>query len=102
MVNLLPRFDTFWMGWKERSFAVDPADAGRIFHGGMIHPALLVDGRALGRWEIRRQGRRLVVAVQPFAPLVEGVPARLEAEAQAVGHFLGQAAGLQVGPVELL
>lgn len=91
-IALLPRFDTFWMGWQERSFAIDPACFPHIFHGGMLDPALLVDGWALGRWQAQRQGKRLVVAVEVFEALPEWALSQVEAEAQDVGRFLGETA----------
>ncbi|MFD0801893.1 DNA glycosylase AlkZ-like family protein, partial [Streptomonospora algeriensis] len=55
--------------------------------GGIVHPAVLVDGRAVARWRWGR-GRETVV-VEPFEPLPGGLAAPLEAEVADISRFLG-------------
>jgi hypothetical protein len=96
VARLLPRFDTYLLGYAERDLGVGKAEMKRIYPGGgIIHPVLLVDGRALGTWRLKK-GKTLAVQVEPFAPLgVDLLPA-LEAEAADVGRFLGHEARLLV------
>jgi Winged helix DNA-binding domain len=80
-VRLLPAFDGYLLGHKERSLVLPPEHAHRIqAGGGIIHPTVLVDGVVAGRWDQRR------LTVQPFGPLPE---APLEAELADVRRFLG-------------
>jgi Winged helix DNA-binding domain len=80
-VRLLPAFDGYLLGHKDRSAILPPAHARRIqAGGGIIHPTVLVDGVVAGRWDQRR------LTVQPFGPLPE---APLEAELADVRRFLG-------------
>jgi hypothetical protein len=96
-VSLLPRFDTYLLGYASRDLAVDPAYARRIHPGGgILNAALLVNGQALGAWKVQRRRGRLEVQVEPFAPLAQALLPGLEAEATDVGRFLGIEAILSV------
>jgi DNA glycosylase AlkZ-like len=94
-VRLLPRFDTYLLGYASRNLAVDPAYARRIHPGGgILNAALLVDGQALGTWRIQRRRGGLEVQVEPFEPLAPAWLPALEAEVADVGRFLGVEAEL--------
>lgn len=96
-VSLLPRFDTYLLGYASRDLAVDPAYARRIHPGGgIINAALLVDGQARGTWKIQQRRGGLEVQVEPFEPLAEALLPGVEAEAADVGRFLGMEAVLSV------
>jgi len=82
--RLLPAFDPYLLGWRDRLFAVAPEYARRVHPGGGILRATAVtQGRVVGTWS-RRRGE---VAVEPFAPLGARVAAALEREAAAVTRF---------------
>ncbi|NLX08434.1 MAG: winged helix DNA-binding domain-containing protein [Chloroflexi bacterium] len=97
VVRLLPRYDSYLLGYTSRAFMVDDAFARRIHPGGgLLHPALIVDARAVATWRTQRQKNRLVIAVEPFKPLDPAIIPPLEAEVQDMGRFLGQETALQV------
>jgi hypothetical protein len=49
--RLLPAFDPYLMGWKDRSFAVPPELRTRVFPGGgMLRAVTLQDGLVTGTW----------------------------------------------------
>ena len=57
-VVLVPAFDEYLLGWKDRGFALPAEYAKRIVPGGgIIHPAVLEDGVVIGTW--RRTGTEL-------------------------------------------
>jgi DNA glycosylase AlkZ-like len=96
-VRLLPRFDTYLLGYAGRDLAVDPAYARRIHPGGgILNAALLVDGQALGTWKTQRRRGRLEVQVEPFEPLANALLPLIEAEVADVGRFLGVDAALVI------
>lgn len=96
-VRLVPAFDEYVLGYRGRDLALAPAYASRIqAGGGIIHPAVLVGGRIVGRWGQRRAGGRLTVTVEPFGPLPRGTRAGLDAEAADLGRFLGLDATVRV------
>ena len=73
---LLPAFDPYLLGWRDRSFAVAPEHA-RTVHpgGGIIRATMVADGRVVGTWR-RDRGR---VLLEPFAPLPRRVRGAFEA-----------------------
>ncbi|HEY8492236.1 MAG TPA: winged helix DNA-binding domain-containing protein [Dehalococcoidia bacterium] len=88
--QLLPAFDAYLLGYRDRDFALPAAHAARILPGGgMIHPAALADGRAVGTWRHRRGADGLEVTLEPFEALPAAARAALAAEAADVGRFLG-------------
>src|SRR5437868_9899941 len=99
VVCLLPRFDIYLLGYQNRDLSVPPQHAKRInAGGGMLHPAVLIDGRAVGTWKSKRQKNHLDVLVEPFDQLAPEVYAGLEAEVADLARFLGVQAALHVMP----
>ncbi|HKV89625.1 MAG TPA: winged helix DNA-binding domain-containing protein [Thermoplasmata archaeon] len=95
-VRLLPNFDSFLIRHTERSHLVEPRHHGRVFRPqGWVSPVLLIEGRTAGVWKAERTANRLLVRVEPFAPLSRGVRRGLDAEAREMGRFLG-VPGVQV------
>jgi hypothetical protein len=85
-LRLLPTWDAYLLGWKERSFLIADKHVERIYVGGMIGPAITVDGRVAGTWKAQRRDGRLVVEAEPFGR----VSAReLEAERADLARFEG-------------
>ena len=90
VVRLLPYFDTFLMGHKERGHLLDGAHYKRIYRpAGWVYPAVLVDGRIRGEWSYERKGRSLLVRIQPYATLNDATQDRIQGEAEDVARFLG-------------
>ena len=78
--RLIPAWDAYILGWKERSFAIPPEHAQGVFPGGgMFRPAALIDGRVEGVWQLR-DGR---VQIDAAPEVVQA----LEAEAEDVAAF---------------
>ena len=84
--RLLGAFDPYLLGWKDRSFAVEAADARRVHPGGgIVRATAVAGGRVVGVWTM--PGGR--VALERFARLPHTVEAALAREARAVARFLG-------------
>jgi len=100
-VNLLPNFDPFLLGHRDKSLYLDEEDYKKVYRkAGWISAVMLVGGRVAGTWSYIRQGKRLVVEFSLFRPsslgdetVQEGLPSHLlrkfEEEARDVGNFLG-------------
>jgi Winged helix DNA-binding domain len=79
--RLLPAFDPYLLGWKDRTFAVAAEHARRVQPGGgMLRATATVDGRAVGTWtlpggkvELELFGRAPKRALQEEATDVERV-----------------------------
>lgn len=82
--RLLPSFDPYLLGWKDRSFAVPPEHARRVHPGGgVLRATATIDGVAVGTWRLR--GGR--VEIDAFAPLPPEHASALETEAADVERF---------------
>ena len=90
LVRLLPYFDSFLLGHKERDHLVDARHRPKVYRAqGWIAPVVLVDGRAAAVWEHAREGDRLRVQVAKFGSISRGVAAGIQEEARDLGRFLG-------------
>jgi len=90
IVHLLPAFDIYLLGYRDRELVVPPQYAKRInAGGGMLHPVVLVDGCAVGVWKSKRKNNHLDVVAEAFEPLVPQVYPGLEAEVADIARFLG-------------
>ncbi len=87
--RLLPAFDAYLLGWKDRTYAVPPERVAEIRVGGLINPVAVVDGVAVGRWTARRSGPRIDVDITYWGDVGEPAEAALEAEAADVVRFEG-------------
>ncbi len=88
-VRLLPAFDTYVLGYKDRDLVVVPEHQGEVYHGGQTVPVVCVDGAAAGVWRYRRQGKRLQITVHAFAGFDPSTKQQIAAEADDIGRFWG-------------
>lgn len=90
VVRLLPYFDSFLMGHRERGHLVDRAHYRRIYRpSGWVYPAVLANGRIEGEWAHERTARHLRIRVRPYRPMDAGTKDGVRAEAEDVARFLG-------------
>jgi hypothetical protein len=92
---LLPEYDLYVMGFRERSELVpDPVREQMARHGRGRYegPAgtrfLLAGGVLAGLWERRRRGKRIELRVLPIRRLTRAERAELAAEAERIGSLL--------------
>ena len=99
VVRLLPAFDHHVVAAPRDLDAVLPERfRDRVYRRqAWLSPVLLVDGRMAGVWSHEARGGRVVVTVEPFAPLSRDVASAVEAEADRLAAFLGGELEL-VGP----
>ena len=95
-LRLLPEYDVYVMGSRERDQLVPPpvreliAGHGRGRYEGPAGVRLvLVDGIAAGLWERRKRGGRIELRVRPARRLGKALRTELEREATRFGSFLG-------------
>jgi hypothetical protein len=94
-VLLLPHFDTYLLGHRDKAAVVDARHYKRVFKtAGWIAPVLLVDGRVAGTWSGTRKKDRFVVALQPFGRLAKGIRPAAAERAREWGERLGLAGRL--------
>ena len=95
-VRLLPEYDVYVMGYRDREAFVPPAVREQIkshgkgrYEGPAGTPFLLVDGICAGIWRRRKTAKRIELTVQPARRLTRLERVGVDAEAQRIGAFLG-------------
>lgn len=67
-LRLLGHFDPYLLGYRDRTFALPAAYAGRVQRGGgFLQPVVVVDGTVAGTWTRTWRGDRMVVSVDAWA-----------------------------------
>ncbi len=89
-VRLLPGFDEFVLGYKDRSAMLTPDEELRVVPGknGMFLGTVVVGGLVVGTWGRRATSRSTVVRVSPFAPLSAARRRAVEQAATDYGRYL--------------
>ncbi len=102
-VRLLPEYDPYVMGFRERDELIPPAVAVQIrahgkgrYEGAAGTPLLVVDGLAAGIWRRKKAARRIELTVQPARKLTRPERAAVAEEAERIGAFLGLDPALEV------
>ncbi len=69
--HLLPGFDEFMLGYRDRSAALPPRHAGRIAPGanGMFLSTLVLDGQVCGTWRRTTRAKSVEIDASPFGRL---------------------------------
>jgi len=89
VVRLLPNFDSFLLGVKDKSHLVDAAHYKRVYRPqGWLSPVVLIDGRVAGVWSYSRKRRRLEIRVEAFQTLRSADRAAIRDEAEELRRFL--------------
>ena len=90
VVRLLPAFDTYLLGYRSRDFAVPSSLQRRLQRGGgWLHPAVLVNGRAVAAWKmLKRSGNRGNVLIESVEPMSPKVGALIAEEVADISRFL--------------
>jgi hypothetical protein len=67
---LLPAFDEYLVGYKDRSAVIDPAYVKRVNAGGWIlNPTIVVDGEVIGTWKRTMKRDGVAITRSLFRPL---------------------------------
>ncbi len=93
-VLLLPGFDEYLLGYRDRSAALAPEHSDAIVPGGngMFKATIVVDGDVVGTWSRRATSREVVVEPAPFDWLSAADSKALGVAAAQYGRFLGRPA----------
>ncbi|QGN47949.1 winged helix DNA-binding domain-containing protein [Micromonospora sp. WMMC415] len=87
---VLPGFDEYLLGYRDRSLMVDPAHTNAIVPGGngVFQATVVRGGRVVGTWKRTIDKARVTVTVAPLAPLDDRVRARVERALARYATFL--------------
>jgi hypothetical protein len=94
-VRLLPEYDVYVMGFRERDQLVPEETRNQVAahgRGKYEGPAgvgfLMIDGIAAGLWERKKRGKRIELRVTPSGRLTRAHRAALDTEVERIGAFL--------------
>ncbi|HZL92815.1 MAG TPA: winged helix DNA-binding domain-containing protein, partial [Vicinamibacterales bacterium] len=96
---LLPNYDEYLIGYKDRAAVVDQSRAANIVarSGGALANHLIVDGRLAGGWSrTLRQNAAVVIEVAPYKKLTAAETRAVSNAAECYGEFLGIPASLSM------
>lgn len=96
---LLPAFDEYLLGYKDRAPVMAPEHAAIVVAGknGVFAPTVLVDGEVVGTWRRQERADRVEVVVSPFEPLPARTVRAVEGAAASYAAFLGLAPEITFG-----
>lgn len=91
LVYLLPGFDEYILGYRDRRAVLDPEFAQRICPGGngVFYPTIISDGRVVGIWKRAIKKKAVEITFEPFTSLSGEEARAAAAAAQPFGDFLG-------------
>jgi hypothetical protein len=88
-VRLAAGFDNYLVGYRHRDLLIADEHRPAVYVGGVIKPTVLVDGRVVATWRLRRGSGGTTVTVRPLTALGRSVRTGIAAEADDIGRFLG-------------
>jgi hypothetical protein len=90
-IRMLGNFDTYLLGWKDRTFSVTGEHALHVKEGGggWIRPVIVEDGIVVGGWRSARKGGRLEISLNLPKAERERLGERLDAEIADIERFEG-------------
>jgi hypothetical protein len=90
-VDLLPSFDEYLLGYRDRGAMLDPAHATGVNPGGngIFNPIVVIGGRVRGSWKRTIKRDRVDITATPFAAFTNREQRAIALEAERYGAFLG-------------
>ena len=85
-IRLLPAFDNYVIGYRNRAALLAEPLHRHVYHGGMIRPTVVADGQVVATWSLDRPKGRVVISA--FESLTPRVRRAVESEVADVGRFL--------------
>ncbi len=88
-IRLLPKFDTFLLGYNDRKLFLSPEHKKKVnAGGGILRAVLMVDGYVQGVWRITRARSGVNIDVEPFRQLSGSERQGLAEEIDGIRAFL--------------
>ena len=87
LTHLLPPFDEYLVGYKNRAAVLEPRHAVRLY--ALLSPVMEIDGRIVGTWGRRLARGMVTVALAPFRHLSLAEKGAMARAVARYGKFLG-------------
>lgn len=90
-VHLLPGFDEFIIGYKDRTAALPLAHTKKVVNiNGIFRPALAVNGQVKGLWKRTLQPDKVIIEIDFFEAGNRPAKKLVEQAAENIGRFYGK------------
>lgn len=89
---LLPAFDEYLVAYRDRAAVLDPRHAQRLARGGILSPAIALDGRIAGVWTRVLKKDKVKIHLDLFDLLDDAELAAVRAAADRYADFIGKTA----------
>jgi hypothetical protein len=88
---LLPGFDEYMLGYRDRSAMLALERSNHIVPGGngMFLPTIVKNGRVIGTWKRKVKARSIEIAILPFQKLPEQIVKEISKVAKRYANYLG-------------
>jgi len=98
-VHLLPNYDEYFIGFRDRSAIAQRLGHTRLVTGGsaLISHIVFVNGQIAGGWKRALRGNNVVIVLSLLSPVTRPELARITAAARKFGEFLAMPVDLQGG-----
>ena len=89
-INLLPGFDEYLLGYKDRSAVLAEEHAPKVVPGrnGVFRPIIVVGGRVVGTWKRKLKKNAIDITLNPFTRLGDLQQGAIEV-AKSYSEFVG-------------
>ncbi|MBC7869903.1 MAG: AlkZ family DNA glycosylase, partial [Chitinophagaceae bacterium] len=93
---LLPGFDEYMLGYRDRSAILDAEHANKVVPGGngVFKPIIVSNGRIVGTWKRTIKKDVVTITPEPFTSLKDDEHQAFAAAAQRYGDYMGLAVKL--------
>jgi hypothetical protein len=90
---LLPGFDEYLLGYRDRSDVLEPQYSNLICPGGngVFKPTIVSHGHVVGTWKKTVKKGTVIITPEPFTSLSDAEHEAFQAAAQKYARFLGMA-----------
>ena len=98
---LLPGFDEYLLGYKDRGAVLSADYAAKIIPGGngVFFPTIILGGRVAGSWKRLIKRDHVLITLSPFRSFTPDEIASLQAPAEQYGRFVGLPPKVVYAPV---
>jgi hypothetical protein len=86
--HLLPGFDEYVLGYKDRGALLDQRHVRLSSSNGIFWPTIIIDGRVVGTWKRHLKKNELVITAQPFTSFKKAEKNSFTIAAERYGRFV--------------
>ena len=90
VVTLLPSFDEYLVGYRDRSAMVAAEDSRHVIAGGLFLPLIVRDGQILGRWRRTEGPAALDIRLEWFRRPSQAAQTAAMSAARRYGEYAGK------------